>query len=190
MGGAGIIGSGLTVINSGTIIGGQCCGGDGLQANAITFTGGINVLELQAGSFIDGNAVAFSAADTFRLGGTTNASLDVFRIGTQYRGFGIFQKTGSSTWTLTGTNNAVLPWAINAGTLAVNATMVNSTMAVNGGGALTGIGTVGNTQVNAGGGFIPKGAKIGLWIGVGGASRRANSTPVVRRIPRFIGASR
>ena len=28
------------------------------------------------------------------------------------------------------------------------------------------------------------------WIGVGGASRRANSTPVVRRMPRFIGASR
>jgi uncharacterized protein with beta-barrel porin domain len=168
LGGAGIVGAGITIINSGTIIGGQCCGGDGLQANAITFTGGINVLELQAGSFIDGNAVAFSAADTFRLGGTTNASLDVFRIGTQYRGFGIFQKTGSSTWTLTGTNNAVLPWAINAGTLAINATMVNSTMTVNGGGALTGIGTVGNTQVNAGGIFAPGSGTPGSSMAVAG----------------------
>jgi uncharacterized protein with beta-barrel porin domain len=155
LGGVGIVGSGLTIINRGNIIGGQSNGGDGLQASAITFTGGTNILELQAGSFIFGNAVAFSAADTFRLGGTADASLDVFRIATQYLGFGIFQKTGSSTWTLTGINNAVLPWAINAGTLAVNGTMANSTMTVNAGGTLAGTGVVGNTQVNAGGIFAP-----------------------------------
>jgi hypothetical protein len=121
-GGDGIVGSGLTVINNGTITGGLS--GDGVtRANAITFTGGTNVLEVQAGSTITGNVVAFSAADTFRLGGTANASFDVSQIGAaaQYQGFGLFEKTGSSTWTLTGTTTAVTPWAINGGTLAVSA---------------------------------------------------------------------
>jgi autotransporter-associated beta strand protein len=39
----------------------------------------------------------------------------------QYQGFGVFEKTGSSTWTLTGTTNSVTPWAIDDGTLAVSA---------------------------------------------------------------------
>ena len=140
-GGAGIVGGGLTIINSGTISGGLS--GDGVtRANAITFTGGTNILELQAGYNFIGNVVAFSSADTLRLGGTSNASFDVSQIGAQYLGFGIFQKIGSSTWTLTGTNAAALPWAINAGTLVVNGTMANSTMTVNGGSTLAGTGTV------------------------------------------------
>src|SRR6202790_4542623 len=168
LGGAAIVGAGLTVINSGAIEGGQCCGGDGLQANAITFTGGINILELQAVANMLGNPVAFSTADTFRLGGTANASLDVFFIGRQYRGFGNFQKTGSSIWTLTGTNNAVMPWAINAGTLAVNATMVNSIMTANSGGTLAGTGTVGTAQINAGGIFAPGSGAPGSSMAVAG----------------------
>jgi uncharacterized protein with beta-barrel porin domain len=155
-GGVGIVGSGLTVINSGTVTGGLS--GDGVtRANAITFTGGTNTLELRAGSSITGNVVAFSTADTLALGGTTNASFDVSQIGSsaQYQGFGNFQKTGSSTWTLTGTNTAALPWAINAGTLVVNGTMPNSTMTVNNGGTLAGIGTVGATTINSGGTFAP-----------------------------------
>ena len=121
-GGAGILGANLTVINSGAITGGLS--GDGVtRANAITFTGGTNVLELQPGSAITGNVVAFSATDTLRLGGSGAASFDVSQIGlaAQYQGFGIFQKTGSSTWTLTGSNATVTPWVIQAGTLAVAA---------------------------------------------------------------------
>jgi hypothetical protein len=154
-GGAGIVGSGLTIINSGAINAGFSP--DQVKANAITFTGGTNVLELRAGSNIDGNVVAFSAADTLRLGGTANSSFDVSAIGpsAQYRGFGIFQKTGTSTWTLSGTNAAALPWAINAGTLVVNGTMANSTMTLNSGGTLAGTGTVKNIDVNTGGTFAP-----------------------------------
>ena len=85
------------------------------------FTGGTNVLQLQAGSSITGNAVAFSTADTFALGGTTDASFDVSQIGSQYLGFGIYEKTGTSTWTLTNTTTAMTPWTINQGTLAVSA---------------------------------------------------------------------
>ncbi|MCP3470313.1 autotransporter domain-containing protein [Bradyrhizobium sp. CCGUVB1N3] len=155
-GGAGIVGAGLTIINSGNIIGGLA--GDGVtRANAITFTGGTNVLELWAGSAITGNVVASSAADTLRLGGTTNASFDVSQIGAtaQYQGFGVFEKSGSSTWTLTGTNAAAQPWAIDAGTLLVNGTMSSASMTVNTGGTLGGTGTVGSVTVASGGTFAP-----------------------------------
>ncbi len=118
-GGVGVNGANLTIINSGTISGGLS--GDGVtRADAIQFTGGINTLELQAGSIITGNAVAFSTADTFALGGTANATFDVSQIGAQYLGFGLYEKTGTSTWTLTNTTAVVTPWTINQGTLAVS----------------------------------------------------------------------
>jgi len=155
-GGAGVVGSGLTIVNSGTVTGGLS--GDGVtRANAIMFTGGTNTLELQAGSSITGNVVAFSTADTFRLGGTTNASFDVSQIGSsaQYQGFGVFQKTGTSTWTLTGTNSTVMPWTVNAGTLVVNGSIANSAVTVNSGGTLAGTGTVGATTIASGGTLAP-----------------------------------
>jgi uncharacterized protein with beta-barrel porin domain len=187
-GGAGIIGSNLTVINSGAIAGGT--GGTGSQGgatgaagNAITFSGGTNILELQAGSTITGNVVAFSAADTFRLGGTASASFDVSQIGAsaQYRGFGIFQKTGSGTWTLIGTNTGALPWTINAGTLAVNGTIANSTMTVNAGGTLGGTGTVGNTTIN--GGTLAPGNSIGTLTVQGSLVFTAAATYLVEVSP-------
>lgn len=117
-GGAGIIGAGLTVINSGSIAGGNGFSG---QANAITFTGGSNVLELQAGYSFTGNVVG-TGSDTFRLGGATNESLDVSGIGAaaQYRGFNAFEKNGASTWTLTGTTTTVTPWTWKQGTLSIS----------------------------------------------------------------------
>ena len=156
-GGTGVVGAGLTIINSGSISGGFANGGSGPQANAITFFGGTNILELQAGSTITGNVVAFSAGDTFRLGGTVSAIFDVSQIGasTQYRGFGSFQKTGSGTWTLVGTNTGGVPWTINAGTLAVDGSITNSTMTVNAGGTLGGTGVTGAATVNVGGSFAP-----------------------------------
>ena len=157
VGGAGIVGSGLTIVNSGSIAGGLGNGGTGAQANAITFTGGTNALELQAGFSITGSVVAFSIADTLRLGGAANSSFDVSTIGpsAQYQGFGVFEKVGNSAWTLTGTNTAVLPWSINAGSLLVNGTLANSTMIVNNGGTLGGTGVAGAATVNAGGTFAP-----------------------------------
>ena len=96
----------MTVINSATITGGLS--GDGVtRAAPITFTGGPNVLELRAGSAITGNVVAFSAADTFRLGGTTSASFDASQIGAaaQYRNLTL---TSGSTLTIE-LNGAVTP---------------------------------------------------------------------------------
>jgi outer membrane autotransporter protein len=160
-GGAGIVGAmggGLTVINKGTITGGMS--GDGMtQANAITFTAGaMNTLQLQSGSNISGKVVG-TGSDMLQLGGTssTGTSFDVSQIGStaQYQGFSAFQKVGTSTWTLTGTNTAASPWSVNAGNLAVNGMIVNSTMTVNNGGTLSGTGTVGATTVNMGGTFAP-----------------------------------
>lgn len=116
--GVGITGSNLTVINNSSISGGL----DGATPqSAITFTGGTNSLELQAGSNITGNVVAFGAGDTLKLGGATDSTFDVSSIGAaaQYRNFGQYTKTGTSTWTLTGTTSAVTPWSLDEGTLAI-----------------------------------------------------------------------
>ncbi|ESZ41792.1 autotransporter outer membrane beta-barrel domain-containing protein [Mesorhizobium sp. L2C066B000] len=123
-GGAGIKGSNIAVINAGTITGGAVGAGGGtpVAGRAIQFTGGVNSLEIQAGSNITGNVVAFSNADTFKLGGDTNASFDVSQIGAgaKYDGFGLYEKTGSSTWTLTGTTTAVTPWTLSGGVLQIS----------------------------------------------------------------------
>jgi autotransporter-associated beta strand protein len=81
------------------------------------------LLTLLAGSTINGDVVAYSAADMLVLGGRANSCFDVSQIGAtaQYQGFGVFEKTGTSTWTLTGTTNSLTPWAIDGGTLAVSA---------------------------------------------------------------------
>jgi outer membrane autotransporter protein len=106
----------LNIVNSGTIRAGAG------QANAIQFSslGTTNTitLELQSGSAIQGNVAANSGVtNTFRLGGAANASFDVSTIGPQYQNFNVFEKTGTSTWTLTGTGSTATPWTISAGTL-------------------------------------------------------------------------
>jgi autotransporter-associated beta strand protein len=177
-GGAGIVGSDLTITNSGTISGGL--GGDGVtRANAITFTGGSNVFELQAGSSITGNVVG-TGSDTFRLGGAANSTFDASTIGAaaQYQGFSTFVKTGSSTWTLAGTTTEVTPWTINQGTLAVSA---DSNLGANTGGLTFNGGTLqfgasfdlANTRaitLNAGGGtFDTNGFNSTVFQAIGGS---------------------
>lgn len=119
-GGAGIKGANVSVLNAGTISGGATTGGG--TANAITFTGGVNSLELWSTSLITGNVQAFSAADSFTLGGGGNGSFNAASIGNgaQYRGFGSFEKTGSGTWVLTGVTSALTPWTLTAGTLSID----------------------------------------------------------------------
>ncbi|WP_454783745.1 autotransporter domain-containing protein [Legionella sp. WA2024007413] len=116
-GGTGIRGNNLSVVNSGTIEGGLVGSG---RANAIEFSGGVNVLELRNGSNILGNVQAFSLSDTFILGGSEDSTLNVSAIGTQYLNFGVFEKQGSSIWTLVGTSNTVMDWNIREGVLAIS----------------------------------------------------------------------
>jgi uncharacterized protein with beta-barrel porin domain len=160
-GGAGVSGSDLMLINSGTISGGL--GGNGVtRANAITFTGGTNRLELRSGSTIVGNVVG-TGGDTLALGGATNASFDVSAVGAaqQYRGFNALLKSGTSNWTITGVQTDTTAWVVDAGTLSVNGNIASSSgITVNAGGTLGGNGTVGNTIIN--GGALAPGNSIGL----------------------------
>ena len=152
--GAGITGANLTVINSGTIAGGNSGLG---QANAITFTGGSNILELRSGSSISGNVVG-TGSDTLRFGGSTNASFNLPNIGSaaQYQGFSTFIKTGTSTWITTGSTSATGAWSINQGTLEVDGAIGNaSSVTVNSGGTLSGTGTIGDPAIASGGTLSP-----------------------------------
>ncbi|MBZ9982492.1 MULTISPECIES: autotransporter domain-containing protein [unclassified Mesorhizobium] len=159
--GFGVSGSDLTIVNRGSISGAS-------GTNAIVFAGGANTLMLEAGSMITGNVVAFSSADTLALGGSANASFDVSQIGVaaQYQGFGVFSKTGTSIWTLTGATGTVTPWTINRGTLSISS---DANLGAPSGGLTFDGGTLRNTAalttarnvtLNAGGGTFLTGADL------------------------------
>jgi autotransporter-associated beta strand protein len=125
VGGAGVVSTGnSTLTNAGSIAGGM---GNSVRADAVDFSGGGNTLILEAGSAINGNVVSSSGTtnggDTFNLGGSTNATLSgsigALGSGASYQGFNVYEKTGSSTWTLTGTVASSTPWTISAGTLQI-----------------------------------------------------------------------
>jgi autotransporter-associated beta strand protein len=116
-GGFGIVGRGVSVINSGTISGGLT---NGSQEAAIVFTGGVNSLTLLPGSSINGGVNAAGAADSLILGGSGTATIDL----SNYNSFGIFRKTGDGVWQLTGANNAGASWQIEGGILRVGSNAV------------------------------------------------------------------
>jgi autotransporter-associated beta strand protein len=141
-GGVGVEGANLTIINSAVINGGFADGGNGPRANAVVFTGGVNNLILENGYGFGGNVIAYSTADTLTLGGSSNSTFDVSQISStgQFQGLGNFAKTGSSTWTLTGTPVQDTPWVVSGGTLMAGASAnvfgATSMITVNSGGTL------------------------------------------------------
>jgi outer membrane autotransporter protein len=109
---------GTTIINSGT-------------SDGILFRSGANIYELRAGGSLNpGAALRSFGTDTFRLGGSVDATFDTSLIsrGTfpaplrTYNSFEFFQKVGTSTWTLTGTpaSGTVTSWQILEGTLSTS----------------------------------------------------------------------
>ena len=118
--GTGVVGANIELINAGTI------------NNGISFTGGTNSLEIRAGSTINGN-VGGSGTNTLKLGGTTNSTFDLSRLGGQFSGFSGFEKTGSSTWTVNGTTGASTAWNVSGGTLNLNGATANATTFSNSG---------------------------------------------------------
>ncbi|WP_157676260.1 autotransporter outer membrane beta-barrel domain-containing protein [Afipia sp. GAS231] len=176
----------ITVAATGTVSGGS---GFGIQARGrpatVTVAGTVNGgaggaikfdqagafadrLELVTGAVINGNVLAGPGTDTLALTGTGTANFDAGLIGSgqQYQNFEAFQKDGSGTWTLTGTNTLVLPWTVAQGTLVVNANMTNAPFTVTGG-VLAGTGTIGNTLVT-GGIFAPGSGTAGSSMTVNG----------------------
>jgi uncharacterized protein with beta-barrel porin domain len=113
--GTGIAGSGLTVINSGTISAGT---GAGLRGNAITFDDGSNFLDLNPsgtqGTLIGEISVGNPAMLTFNQSNAVSLPNAI-------TGGGAVIQAGSGTLTLSGVNNYASGTFIDAGVLAVSA---------------------------------------------------------------------
>ncbi|AMJ61964.1 autotransporter outer membrane beta-barrel domain-containing protein [Bosea sp. PAMC 26642] len=174
----------VAVINSGTIRAGIG------QNEAIRFgqtTASRSALELQAGSVIQGNVIANASVglfDTLRLGGTANASFDVSAIGpaAQYQNFDVFEKTGTSAWTLTGIGDFAGPTNIAGGTLLVNGSLAGSAVTVQSGATLGGSGTVGATTLLSGSRITPGNSSGTLTVN-GAYAQAAGSTYQVELDP-------
>jgi hypothetical protein len=126
----------------------------GTGGTAVRFTGGTNNVLLMdgPGASLVGNAIG-GGASTFRLGGSGTNTFAASQIAT---GWGLLDKVGSSTWTLTGTSTYAGPVTVNGGTLLVNGNLTSaSSTTVNNGGTLGGTGTVTSTTVNAGATLAP-----------------------------------
>ncbi len=128
--------------NDNTIInesGGDIEGGWSLLDSSQTAPGGIairldgngNLLELQSGYVINGKVIAAGGGNILALGGSATGTFDLSKIVSslddttnteQYQGFAQYEKTGLSTWTVTGSVGDSHPWAVEQGTLALGTT--------------------------------------------------------------------
>jgi hypothetical protein len=121
-----------------------------------------NRLELVTGAVINGNVLGGTGIDTLGLSGTGSGSFNV----AQLSSFEAGEKTGSGTWTLTGTNTGITTFSVGGGMLFVNGSLSNAAFTVSGG-TLGGTGTVGNTSI-AGGTFAPGSGTAGSLMTVNG----------------------
>ncbi|MGO4739930.1 autotransporter-associated beta strand repeat-containing protein [Bosea sp. 2KB_26] len=79
-------------------------------------------MELRAGYVLSGGAKVNGTGGTLVLGGATNSTFDLSRIGssaTSFNGFSAFNKAGASTWTLNGIYTGTSNWGVQQGTLAM-----------------------------------------------------------------------
>jgi uncharacterized protein with beta-barrel porin domain len=165
--------SAATVTVSGTVTG---SGGTAIEFDQSTAFA--NRLELVTGAVINGNVLGGPGTDTLGLSGTSSGSFNV----AQLSSFEAGDKTGSGTWTLTGTNAGITAFSVSAGKLLVNGSLSNAGFTVSGG-TLGGAGTVGNTSMT-GGTFQPGSGTPGTFMTVNGTlSFNAASTYAVNVNP-------
>ncbi|WP_414474407.1 autotransporter domain-containing protein [Microvirga sp. M2] len=87
------------------------------------------------------------ATNTLALGGSGSGTFNAGTLGIaselQFQSFGTLEKTGSSTWTLTGTSQFNGSTNVKAGTLLLNGSLSGSSVSVQNGATLGGTGAVG-----------------------------------------------
>jgi outer membrane autotransporter protein len=137
-----VVRDGGSVAVAGRVIPGES--GDGSRvADAIDLFGGGNTLTLLKGYSLGGNAVSDGDGDTLALGGDPDASFDLSLLGSdggnKFQGFSTFDKTGSSTWTLTNVGHFYSgATTISAGTLVFDdASIDNSQVTIGAQGTLS-----------------------------------------------------
>lgn len=168
-GGVGIVGAasgGISIINSGMIAGGLS--GDGVtRANAVALSGSNNRFEIRAGSRTDGNVVVQGGGtnNVLALGGSSNGSVNIGNLVSSHTGFSAYEKTGSSTWTLSGGGSQ--RWFIREGTLSGNSSSMAGDLTFDTGAGTRGVvftqgtgGTYSGT-ISGDGGFALTGAAGG-----------------------------
>ena len=173
-GGAGVVGAGLTIDNTGGTITGGLSGDGVTRANAITFTGGNNVITFGATPGLTGN-IGLTGSLQFLQGVDTILSNSI-------TGTGAIGKTGAGELTLSGVNTYTGATTVSGGTLNVTGSIALSSLTtVNGGGTLAGSGTVGNLSIN-GGTLAPGNSLATLSVG-GSLTFSAASTYMVGLSP-------
>jgi autotransporter-associated beta strand protein len=139
-------------------------GGDNSINGPITLTsgGGSTAITVFAGTLaLNGNINANVADRRLILGGDADGTINgVVSNGTHPVGI---DKTGTGTWTLTGTNSYTGTTAVNEGTLQVNGdqSLASGTVTVAGGAVLGGGGTIGGTLNATSGSTVSPGTGIG-----------------------------
>jgi fibronectin-binding autotransporter adhesin len=166
-----IMNAGLITGNEGIVFRNAGATGSVFNAGTITGTGGIAIdfalngsanpftLTLVPGSVINGkvmSTVATTGLDTFQLGGSGSGTFDgTLGPGQQYDDFSVFNKIGSSTWTVTGANNFSGPTNVEEGALIVTGSLGSSNVTVAGGATLGGSGTIGGLVAQSGATIAP-----------------------------------
>ncbi|MCG7392284.1 autotransporter domain-containing protein [Microvirga sp. ACRRW] len=116
--------------------------------DAVDLGNGDDTFLISSTSVIDGAIEAGTGYDTFTLSGSTDGRFDLSR--SELRNFEMHEKTGSSTWTISGTSNRIMPWHVREGGLMVSGVMGGSSMTVYDGALLGGDGTVGGIDARPG----------------------------------------
>ncbi|HRO48886.1 MAG TPA: autotransporter domain-containing protein [Hyphomicrobium sp.] len=149
-GGAGIVGSDLTIVTSGSISGGLS--GDGVRADALTFTGGANTLTFQnATSGLTGGITVHGLGTTLTF--NQDNGVDVV-IDNDVSGDGSIIKDGANLVVLSGNNTFSGSMTILAGTLVISGTLSGTTYFEDGA-VLKGTGTMSNVTIRSGGIHAP-----------------------------------